>query len=169
MPKVNIQHQLTVPAIPARSAISSILHEIADGTDAWADFSLYATLGSLGLPDVGYVAVPVNLKLLGETTEPRHEITFTVHARRSPESFPVFDGALGVDATGPSQSLMWLAGDYTVPLQGIGVLFDKTIGRGTAEKSLENLLETLADAVVARVERKEMAESRYRLIFRSGD
>ena len=169
MPNIDIQRPLTVPAVPARAAASSILHEIAEQKGEWVDFALYITLAAMGLPDVGYVAIPVKIESLDEVLEPRHEIRFTMRARRSPDLFPTFDGGLGVDSSGPSSALVWLGGEYKVPLSGIGTMFDQTFASGTAEQSLQNMLVELAGAIVARVERREMDRARYRLIFNSGD
>lgn len=169
MASVNLQRTLSVPAVPARAALSSILHEIADERGDWEEFSLYLNFGSLGLPDVGYVAIPVRLTDLREETESRHQISFTMQARRLPEAFPVFRGAIGVDATGPSNAMLWLAGDYDVPLHGFGTLVNGTVLTGTAAKALENMLAELAGAVSARVEKREMANARYRLVFNTGD
>lgn len=169
MPRIELQRALSVPAVPARSALSTILHEIAQERGEWDDFALYLNFGALGLPDVGYVAIPVVLSDLSETTEPRHEIKFKLHARRSPDVFPTFDGGTGIDAEGPSSSLMWLAGSYDVPMKSIGSIFDKTFARGTAEKSLHNMMNELAEGVIARVEKRELAYARYRLVFNTGD
>jgi hypothetical protein len=169
MPKVDLQRPLTVPTVPARSAASSIMHEIAEEKGEWADFSLYIKLAAIGLPDVGYVAIPVKIDTLSETTEPRHAITFRLRARRSPDAFPTFEGSLGIDGTGPSNSLLWMAGEYAVPLGGFGAVFNTTVAHGTAEQSLWNMLVELGDAIQARVERREMDVARYRLIFNTGD
>ena len=169
MASVDLQRTLTVPSVPARAAISSILHEISEGRGDWEEFSLYLNFGSLGLPDVGYVAIPIVLTDLREETEPRHAIRFTMQARRLPEAFPVFRGATGVDATGPSNAMLWLAGDYKVPLRGFGDLVNGAVLHGTAAKALENMLAELAGAVSARVEKREMANARYRLVFNTGD
>jgi hypothetical protein len=169
MPKVEMQEPLTVPEVPARVAASSILHEIAGERGDWSDFSLYLNLGSVGLPDVGYVAIPVTIEGVEEQLEPRHEIRFRVHARRGRESFPRFSGAIGIDATGPSNAILWLAGEYEVPGSGLGAMFDKTAAHGIAEKTLRNMLRDLADGINARVQQKELARARYRVLFSSGD
>jgi hypothetical protein len=41
--------------------------------------------------------------------------------------------------------------------------------RGAARKSLENMLEELADAIEAKVTQRERADARYRLVFNTGD
>lgn len=169
MPKIELQRSLSVPAVPARSAASFITHAIEEQRDGWDEFALYLDLGSMGLPNVGYVAIPVKIEGVKEALEPRHEISFSMRARRSPQSFPVFDGAIGVDASGPSNAQLWLGGSYDVPLDSLGVLFDKTFAHGAAERALNNMLNELADAIEARVQQRERAQARYRLVFNTGD
>lgn len=169
MPQVELQRSLSVPAVPARSAASYIMHAIAEQREKWSEFALYLNFGSIGLPDVGYVAIPVQVANVEEALEPRHEIRFTMRARRSPDAFPVFTGAVGIDALGPSDSQIWLAGDYTAPAGSLGGVFDRIVGRGAAEKTLHNMLLELADDVEARVQQRERANARYRLIFNAGD
>jgi hypothetical protein len=169
MPRVELQRSLGVPSVPARSAVSSILHAIQEERGDWREFALYLDFASLGLPDVGYVAIPARIANLDESLEPRHQIRFTLCARRSPERFPKFGGAMGIDPNGPSESIVWLAGDYDVPLHGLGVVIDRTFARGNAEKALDNMLEELADAIQAKVQQRERANMRYRLIFNTGD
>ena len=169
MPQVELQRPLSVPAVPARSAASYIFHAIQDRRDDFSEFSLFLNFASLGLPDVGYVAIPVTICDVNEQLEPRHEIRFTLRARRIPEAFPTFTGAVGIDASGPSNAQVWLGGDYTPPLQPIGGVFDEIFARHSAKKSLENMLNEIADAIEARVEQRERANARYRLIFNTGD
>src|SRR5438552_1258141 len=147
MPKVNLQKALAVPAVPARTAASEILHKMEAGDRGWADFSPHLSLGTVGLPDVGYIVIPIRLATAGEELEPRHQIRFTMRARRIPEGFPVFDGALGVDSSGPSSSEVWLGGTYEVPMHALGAFFDKLVARNVAEKALDNLLADLAEAI----------------------
>ena len=54
-------------------------------------------------------------------------------------------------------------------MSGLGNLVNQHLAGGTAEQSLQNMLSELADAIQARVERREMARARYRLIFNTGD
>ena len=133
------------------------------------DFALYTTLGDLGLPDFGYVGVPVRLFDLSEQAEPRYEIEFKMQARRGSEAFPTFTGAVGIEANGPSASEMWIAGEYETPMHFLGGLVNQTLLRGVAEKSLENMADEISRAVVAGVERREFEDSRYRLLFKAGD
>jgi hypothetical protein len=169
MAKFEMERPLSVPVVPARAAASDIIREIAMEKGKWGDFALYVKLSALGLPDVGYVAIPVQIHNVAEMLEPRHEIHFQMRARRSKESFPTFDGGIGIDGTGPSMSTLWLGGTYDVPLQGLGELLDQTVLHGVAEQSLRNMLNELADAIQAKVEKRELADVRYRLVFNTGD
>jgi hypothetical protein len=169
MPQVELQRPLSVPAVPARSAASHIIHAIADRRAEWGEFSLYLNFGSLGFPDVGYVAIPVTLNNVNEKLEPRHEISFTLRARRVPEAFPTFDGGIGIDANGPSNALLWVAGQYEVPMGNLGGIFNQLVARGSAAKALENMMNELAGAIEARVQQRERADARYRVIFNTGD
>jgi hypothetical protein len=169
MPQVELQRALSVPVVPARQAAHDIMHEIAERRGDWADFALYTELMELGLPDVGYVAIPVRVSISGETAEPQHELRFRLDAMRSPKAFPTFDGAIGVDGTGPSSGLVWLAGTYEPPVGSLGAMFDQLVARGMAEKSLNTMLDEIGAAVEARVERRELARARYRTVFSSGD
>jgi hypothetical protein len=169
MPAVDMQRPLSVPAVPAKAAASTIVREIQERRGDWEEFSLYLNLGALGLPDVGYIAIPVVVSDVREETEPRHKIAFNMRARRSPEVFPVFEGALGIDSTGPSNALLWLGGNYELPMRSIGGFINETLAHGAAAKTLENMLSELADAITARVEKREMTAARYRLVFNTGD
>jgi hypothetical protein len=169
MAKVEMDRELRVPVVPARAAASDILREIAMEKGKWGDFALYTKLSTLGLPDVGYIAIPVIVDSITENLEPRHEIHFKIRARRSKEAFPTFDGAIGIDGSGPSNAQMWLAGTYDVPMQGLGAVLDQTLASGVAEQSLRNMLNELADAIQAKVERRQIDDVRYRLIFNTGD
>jgi hypothetical protein len=164
MPKVDLEKSLNIPAVAAREAAAQILRAIAADADEWKGFALHLNLGALGLPDVGYVAVPITLKIGGEENEPRHQIRFTLRARRSAELFPGLEAALGIDSSGPSSSQVWLAGNYEVPMSALGALFDKAVAGNAAAKSLENFLADLTEAIAARVENRELALARYRLI-----
>lgn len=169
MPTLDLQRALSIPVVPARSAFLAILNEIAQGRGDWEEFALYLNLKSLGLPDVGYVAIPVTLSGLREEHGERDQVHFTIRARRSSQLFPQLNAVAGIDSTGPSSSLLWLGGTYDTPLHTFGRLFDDTLARGAAEKSLNNMLTQLADAVVARVEKREFANARYRMVFNAGD
>lgn len=169
MPQVKMERPLNVPVVPARAAASEIVKEISEERGKWSDFALYVRFETLGLPDVGYVAIPVAIDDLKESVEPRHEISFRLRARRSKELFPMFVGGIGIDGTGPSNAIMWLAGTYDVPMKGLGIVLNSVVLPRVAEQSLTNMLNELADAIEARVQKRQIDDVRYRLIFNAGD
>jgi hypothetical protein len=164
MPKINLEKSLNIPAVAAREAAAQILRDIAADAAEWKGFALHLNLGALGLPEVGYVAIPIKLQIGAEETEPRHQIRFTIHARKNAELFPVLEGTLGIDSSGPSSAQVWLAGDYELPMSGLGAFFDKVVAGNAAAKTLENFLADLTEAIAARVENRELALARYRLL-----
>jgi hypothetical protein len=169
MPQVQMERPLNVPVVPARAAASEIVKEISEERGKWSDFALYARFETLGLPDVGYVAIPVTVDNVKESLEPRHEISFRLRARRSKELFPMFDGGIGIDGTGPSNATMWLSGTYDIPMKGLGIVLNSVVLPRVAEQSLTNMLNELADAIEARVQKRQIDDVRYRLIFNAGD
>lgn len=120
------------------------------------------SLGDLHLPDVGYVAVPITLRAGAAHGETR-SIDVEIAAANGAGSFPRFSGSAGIEATGPTGSALWLGGEYDVPLQFLGRLFDKTLASGVARTTLENLVDDLAVAVVAGVEKREAEYARYHM------
>jgi len=164
--EVRIEHQLNAPPALAFGALGELLHEIQGQVGAWEGFALHVDLGDAGLPDVGYVAIPIALEI--QPGEPGvQQIPVTIRAARHPESFPVFSGALGIDATGPAGSSLWIAGSYDVPMLGAGRIVDATLLRGIAHKALRNLVEDVAVACRARIDKREAAYVRYRLFDRA--
>jgi hypothetical protein len=162
VPEIRLQRILKVPPVPAFSALRAIVAGIAAQEGAWRGFALHVSLADMHLPDVGYVAVPIAL-VAGKTHAETRSIDEEFNAAAHAESFPRFSGAAGIDATGPTGSILWLAGDYDVPLQIVGKLFDLTIASGVAQRVLENLADDLGVAVVASVEKREADYVRYRL------
>jgi hypothetical protein len=165
MSDVRLQRMLNIPPVPAFAALREALSGIAAGDSQWRDFVLHVGLKEVHLPDVGYLAIPIHLTV-GQATAGIHEIALTFRAARHPESFPTFNGSAGIDTTGPSGSILWVAGAYDVPLHLFGKLIDATIASGVAQRTLENLADDLAAAVFAMVEKREAEYMRYSLYRR---
>ncbi len=166
MSDVRIERQLGAPPALAFTALGEILRDIAAQQGGWEGFALHVDLGDAGLPDVGYVAIPIALDVL--PLQPGlQQVNVAIRAARHPESFPTFSGAFGIDATGPTGAMLWSAGNYEVPLQVTGRLIDATVLRGIARKALDNLLDDVAVACRARIEKREAAYARYRLFDRA--
>jgi hypothetical protein len=85
------------------------------------------------------------------------ETTFVVpvawHAVGREWLFPAFTGELGVSQEGTGSSLR-LSGAYTVPLGVVGRFGDGIVGRRLARRSLEALLDRLAERLESEVERR---------------
>jgi len=160
--EIRLQRPLKLPPVPAFTALKEILSCIAGHDGGWRDFTLHVSLGDLHLPDVGYVAVPIALDA-GKTDVEQRSVEVRFQSINHAESFPRFTGAAGIDATGPSGSILWIAGDYDVPLNLVGKLLDRTIASGVAERALENFIGDLTVAIVANVEKREAEYARYRL------
>jgi hypothetical protein len=159
MPAVRYEQMLAVAPTPIHSAVGEILQGIADQDGAWKDFALHASLGEAGLPDVGYLAVPIHLTI-GQVIPGVNQFPITIRAASHPESFPVFEGSVAADMSGTG-SLLSLGGTYDVPLGVFGSLVNGALVRGLAEHSLRNFLADIATASVARVEKREAEYVRY--------
>jgi hypothetical protein len=162
---VRLQRNLKVPPVPAFQALGEVLHGIAAQHGHWRGFALHLSLGDLHLADFGYVAVPIDVTL-GRSNAEEHTVDLTFRAARNPGSFPTFTGAIGIDTTGPGDSILWLGGGYDVPLSIFGKLLDASLAAGAASRTLENFVEDIAAACTALVEKREAEYIRYRLFER---
>jgi hypothetical protein len=162
---VRLQHHLKVPPVPAYGAIHEILRAIAAQEGNWRGFALHISLGDLHLPDFGYVAVPIHLTT-GKSHADSRTVDLSFRAARHPESFPAFDGTMGIDATGPSGAILWLGGAYDAPLQLFGKFLDAAIAARAARRTLENFVGDVAEACAALVEKREAEYVRYRMFER---
>lgn len=166
MPDVNVQHALRLPPVPALSAVKEVLHEIAADQGIWRDFPLHVDLRDVGLPDLGYIAVPVQLELGQARDDMPNALPVHLRAKRNPDAFPVFEGRIGVDGSGPSSSTMWLAGTYRTPRNPMAAFIDAAMMGKVADLTLRNFVDDIADAAQREGERSEIAAVRYRLLDR---
>ncbi|MBV8283340.1 MAG: hypothetical protein JO241_00235 [Candidatus Eremiobacteraeota bacterium] len=162
MADVRISRNLKVPPGPAVLALAQVLEGIAAQDGPWRGFALHVRLGDVHLPDVGYLAVPIRLTA-GARDAQTNALPVEFEALEHPSSFPRFSGSIGIDATGPSGAILFVAGDYDVPMQLFGTLIDRTLAAGVADRTLENLADDLAAAVHAAVDKREAEYARYRL------
>ncbi|MBV8488925.1 MAG: hypothetical protein JO199_00245 [Candidatus Eremiobacteraeota bacterium] len=162
MSDVRLESRLDAPPALALAALGDILRDIAAQRGGWEGFALHVGLGEAGLPDVGYIAIPIALEV--DAPKPGiDQFAIRFRAARHPESFPVFEGHFGIDPTGPSSSTFWVAGTYEVPLAGAGRFVDATLLRGVAHKALANLLDDVASAARAAIDKREAEYARYRM------
>ena len=162
MAEVRVSRNLKVPPGPALTALAEVLGGVSAREGPWEGFALHVRLGDMHLPDVGYLAVPIRLTA-GARDAQTNALPVEFEALEHPSSFPRFSGSIGIDATGPSGAILFVAGDYDVPMQLFGTLIDRTIASGVAARTLENLADDLAAAVHAAVDKREAEYARYRL------
>ena len=162
---VRLQRNLKIPPVPTFRALNEILRAIAAQEGNWRGFALHLSLGDLHLADFGYVAVPIAMTV-GEAREGGEAVELTFRAARHTESFPTFNGAIGVDTMGTSGAILWLGGAYDVPLSLFGRFLDASVAAGAANKTLENFLDDVAAACTALVEKREAEYVRYRMFER---
>jgi hypothetical protein len=165
VPNVRLERALGVPAESAAQALGELLKAIADQEGMWHGFALHVSLGELRLPDVGYVAVPIQLEVTPQEAR-TFEIAF--HAASLPVAFPGFKGRMGLDsAPGIGESMLYLFGDYDLPLHVFGKLLDAALLPRVAERSLQNFIEDIAQACEARVNKREAEFARYHFYSRT--
>jgi hypothetical protein len=162
---VRLQRNLKIPPVPAYDAVTAVLRGVAAQEGSWRGFALHISLGDLHLADFGYVAVPIQLTL-GKPHAESQAIDLSVRAAHHPASFPTFNGSMGVDAEGPSDSILWLGGNYDVPLNVFGKFLDAALAAGAARRTLENFVTDIAAACEALVEKREAQYVRYRMFER---
>jgi hypothetical protein len=154
------ERRVELPVNPAFAALGEILASISRQEGPWAGFAFHVALGDCSLPDVGYVSIPI---LLSVEPAPSgvNEYFVTIRASRHADAFPVLSGALGVDMSSRTTSTLWIGGKYDVPMGSLGSLMDLSVARGIAQRTLENFLDDIARACVARVEQRESDYMRY--------
>lgn len=159
MPTIRLQRKLHVPADLAAGVLGDILQAIAQRQGPWRGFALHVGLGDLHLPDVGYVAVPINLN--AKRVDEKHAFEIEFSAEHLPSAFPTFTGTLSLEPGAIGESSLHLDGSYDLPMQVFGVLIDKALMPHVAIKSLENLIGELASACEARVDQREADYAQY--------
>jgi hypothetical protein len=164
MTTVRLSRAIQLPQALAYQTAAEILREIARQEQPWRGFALHLDLGDIGLPEVGYIAVPIRMEVGPSPPETANQIDLSIEALRSSNAFPKFQGALGADVVGPAAATLWLGGNYDVPLSGLGKIVDATLAHGAAEKSLKNFLDDIARACEARVNKREAELMRYQRI-----
>ena len=166
MPDVRIDRALKVPADPAAEALGETLGAIAKQEGMWRGFALHVSLGDLHLPDVGYVAIPIDLSV---QKDPNAERTFDIAFTSAslPAAFPGFKGKVGTEPGSLGECTLILRGTYELPMQLLGRLLDATLTPRVAERSLENFADELSAACEARVNQREAEFARYRFYSRS--
>lgn len=160
MPVVRLERSLRVPADLAAQVLGELLHAIAEQQGPWRGFALHVSLGDLHLPDVGYVAVPIDLKV-AKHAEDANAFDVRFNSVSHSAAFPAFTGTIGVSPGELGESSLYLQGSYELPLQFIGRLIDAALMPHVAARSLENFIDEVAAACQARVDQREAEFARY--------
>jgi hypothetical protein len=164
MPQISYERAVDFAQDVLENSIAEVLNGIAGAQGTWQGFVLHVPMSDAGLPDVGYIAVPIRLQCASEkTATAQFQMTLTIESAKNPKSFPVFKGRCGVDTLTPSRSNVWLDGNYTVPMKSFGAFFDATLLHGAAERSLRNFLDDVIAACDARINAKEREYLRHHL------
>jgi hypothetical protein len=166
VPQVRLTRTLRVPADSAAEALGELLTAIARQEGPWRGFALHVSLGDLRLPDVGYVAVPIDLSVERHREAP-HAFEIAFVSASLPAAFPAFKGTVSVTESGLGESTLQLDGAYEVPMQLVGKLLGAAFTPGVAERSLENFIDEIGAACEARVNQREAEFVRYRFYARS--
>jgi hypothetical protein len=166
VPEIRLTRRLRVPADPAADALGELLTAIAHQEGPWRGFALHVSLGDLRLPDVGYVAVPIDLTAERLREQP-HAFELSFVSANLPAAFPVFKGTVNVEEGSLGESSLHLRGAYELPMQLVGRLLDAAFTPGVAERSLENFVDEIGAAVEARVNQREAEFIRYRFYART--
>ncbi|HET7814428.1 MAG TPA: hypothetical protein VFL13_08650 [Candidatus Baltobacteraceae bacterium] len=151
MPEITVQQQLSLPPVSAVAVMRDSLVAIK---------TLRVDLLELGFPDVGYVAVPIDLEIGSQRFETPSVFPITIRAQRHAEAFPMFEGQAGADANGPSSSTLWIGGEYTPPMQQIGAMIDAAVLGRVARHALQKFAMELAGAITRRGREREIREVR---------
>jgi hypothetical protein len=166
VPEVRLTRTLRVPADPAGDAIGELLTAIAHQEGPWRGFALHVSLGDLHLPDVGYVAVPIDLTVERHREQP-HAFEISFVSANLPAAFPAYKGTIAVEEAGLGECTLHLRGAYELPMQLFGRLLDAAFTPGVAERSLENFIDEIGAACEARVNQREAEFIRYRFYARA--
>lgn len=166
MPEIRLTRTLRVPADPAAEALGELLLAIAHQEGPWRGFALHVALGDLRLPDVGYVAVPIELTVERHRERP-HTFEISFVSSNLPAAFPAFKGNVAVEQGALGESALHLNGAYELPMQLFGKLLDAAFTPGVAQRSLENFIDEIAAACEARVNQREAEFVRYRFYART--
>lgn len=160
MPEVRLERMLRVPADLAYEALGNTLQAIADQEGPWGGFALHVSLGDLHLPDVGYVAVPIQLSVT-KNPEGSQSFALSFKAANLPAAFPEFEGTMGVEPRAIGECALFFKGVYELPLQLVGKLLDAALTPRVANRSLENFVDEIGAACEARVNQQEAEFARY--------
>ena len=158
MKPVEMHVDLPLPASAARDEALELFAALGRHEAPFDDLALAVGLRALHIPVGGEVRIPVSTQV--ELAPTRWEATVELEATDHPGLFPRFQGTLTLNPVGVTTSELWLQGTYHAPLGGLGERIDATLLHGAAERSLHELLDRIAAAIVAKIREREDAAAR---------
>ena len=102
------------------------------------------------------ISVPIVVRVVREG-DASQGTAIEIGAERNAALFPVFQGTVRAEPTGPLNSNLVLEGTYTVPLGLIGAAADRTVLADVARASLQRFLTRMKDEVSMDVLRRDTA------------
>jgi len=147
MPEITVNSIFSSPQAVVAPRLLSVLRRYAE----LKDFTLTVDLGIAR----AVTSVPVRLEL--PEGRSAHSIPLTLAAREQTNWFPVFHGEARCEEQGPLASALRLIGDYHVPLGALGIIVNRRVLGGAAERSLRTFVERLRDDVLDEIRRSELA------------
>ncbi len=165
MPKIEHQRTANFPAAAFESALVEVLRGIETQEGPWSGFTFHVGIRDVGLPDIGYIAVPISLRCAPEPNDAEQfQMTFHVEAQKNRGAFPIFDGHCGVTSINAMRCNFWISGVYTVPITSFGIFFDATLLHGVADRAVAHFAEDIVMACDATLNHEEQQYLRYHLM-----
>jgi hypothetical protein len=100
------------------------------------------------------MSVPVRLAL--PEGRSATAIPLALEAREHTDWFPVFRGEARSEEWGPLATRLRVVGDYEVPLGALGLIVNRRVFGGAAERSLRTFVERLRHDVLDEIRRSEL-------------
>jgi len=144
MPQITINSILPSPQAVVAPRLLTVLRGYAEH-----DFAMTVDLGIAHAA----MSVPVCLELPegGSATS----IPLVLSARAHTDWFPAFRGEVRSEEQGPLASRLRLTGDYEVPLGALGIIANRRVLGGAAQRSLRAFVERLRTDVLDEIRRSE--------------
>ena len=163
MPNIELTHRVGIASSAVMACLAQTLADIAKKKEPYDDFSLKIDLGSLHIPNVATVMVPVTLHVGKHIGVPPSQTEIAIEARDNTAYFPQFTGIIRADAAGASATVLHLSGTYDVPGGMLGSTLDRTVLAGAASASLSTFLQWLCETVEERIKHNEYETARQML------
>jgi hypothetical protein len=146
MPQIAINSILPAPQAVVAPRVLTVLC----GYAARDDLRLTVDLGVAGAA----MSVRVRLELAGGRNATAFPIS--IAAREHTDWFPAFNGEVRSEEQDRLTSRLRLTGGYDVPLGAVGIIVNRRVLGGAAQRSLRAFVERLRDDVLDEIRRSEL-------------